>query len=195
MPDIDILRGPDAIRPAIRDVAELRLRVFREWPYLYDGTMEEEETYLSHFAQSEHACIGLARDGDKVIGATTAEPMPATHEGFRAPLETAGLDISKIYYFGESILLSIYRGQGIGHAFFDLRENAARDWGAEMTAFCAVQRPADHPARPADYRPLDAFWKKRGYAPRPDLICHFPWTDVGDAVETSKPLMFWIKTL
>ena len=30
-------------------------------------------------------------------------------------------------------------------------------------AFCAVVRAADDPRAPAGYRPLDAFWRKRGY--------------------------------
>jgi GNAT superfamily N-acetyltransferase len=195
MTEIRILRGPEAIRPAIDDIARLRIRVFRDWPYLYDGTMEEETTYLSHFADSTHACVGLALDGDEIVGATTAEPLPDTHEDFSQPLIDAGLNTSRIFYFGESILLPDYRGQGIGHAFFDLREAAAKDWGAEQTAFCAVQRPDTHPGKPSDYRPLDAFWKSRGYTRRDDLVCTFDWKDVGEDRSTSKPLMFWIRDL
>lgn len=195
MTEIRILRGPDAIRPAIDDIARLRIRVFRDWPYLYDGTPEEETTYLAHFADSTHACVGLAVDGDKIVGATTAEPLTETHADFSQPLIDAGLDISRIFYFGESILLPDYRGQGIGHAFFDLREAAAKDRGAEQSAFCAVQRPENHPARPEDYRPLDAFWKSRGYTRRDDLVCTFDWKDVGEAGATSKSLKFWLHSL
>tara|TARA_B100000678_G_scaffold13657_2_gene10763 strand:- start:19868 stop:20497 length:630 start_codon:yes stop_codon:yes gene_type:complete len=195
MVKVDVLRGPKEITPVIDEIARLRMSVFRDWPYLYAGTMEEEAKYLAHFAQSEHACVGLARDGDKVVGATTAEPMPSTHEEFRAPFESAGIDISAIFYFGESVLLDEYRGKGLGHAFFDLREEAARAWGAELTAFCAVQRPDDHPLKPDDYRPLDGFWTRRGYQPRPDLVCEFPWVDAGEDTETLKPLMYWVHSL
>ena len=99
MVKVDVLRGPKEITPVIDEIARLRISVFRDWPYLYAGTMEEEAKYLAHFAQSEHACVGLARDGDKVVGATTAEPMPSTHEEFRAPFESSGIDISAIFYF------------------------------------------------------------------------------------------------
>jgi hypothetical protein len=58
-----------------------------------------------------------------------------------------------------------------------------------------VQRPADHPARPPGYEPLDTFWRRRGFAPRPDLLCEMAWTEVGETVETSKTLMFWMKSL
>ena len=70
--EIRTLKGPEEIIPAIPHIARLRLTVFHEWPYLYDGTMEEEEVYLKHFAQSEFACVGLAEHEGEVVGATTA---------------------------------------------------------------------------------------------------------------------------
>lgn len=193
--DIKILTGPDQIIPAIPHIARLRLTVFHEWPYLYEGTMEEEETYLKHFAESENACVGLAEDDGKVVGATTAEPFSHAHADFRAPFDAAGIDTSDIFYFGESVLLPQYRGHGIGHAFFDLREAAAWAWGAEKTAFCAVQRPDNHPLKPKDYRPLDSFWKKRGYERRNDLVCSFKWKDRESTTQTQKNLTFWLRDL
>ena len=55
--------------------------------------------------------------------------------------------------------------------------------------------PADHPARPADYRPLDAFWRKRGYEKLDDVVAEYSWKDLGDTVETAKPLQFWMRKL
>ena len=95
----------------------------------------------------------------------------------------------------ESVLLNTYRGSGIGHRFFDLREKHARALGSSKVAFCAVQRPVDHPLRPTEYRPLDAFWEKRGYRPISNAIAHFSWKDIDVAHETSKPLQFWARDL
>lgn len=190
-----ILKGPADIIPAIPDIAQLRLTVFREWPYLYDGEMADEEDYLGHFAESEHACVGLAMHNGKVVGATTAEPFDETHEDFRKPFKDNNVPTDKIFYFGESVLLPEYRGQGIGHKFFDLREAAAKEWGAWATAFCAVQRPDDHPMKPKDYRPLDPFWQSRGYRRIDELVCEFKWRDVGEEVETKKPLVFWTREM
>ena len=195
MTEIEVYRGPDEIRPIIPEIARLRITVFREWPYLYDGTPAEEEDYLGHFAASEHACVGLARVDGQIVGATTAEPMPATHEEFRAPFIENGIDPAECFYFGESVLLPEFRGRGIGHAFFDLREEAARDWGAKLTAFCAVVRPDAHPLKPHDYRALDGVWTARGYTPRPDLICQFKWKDIDQRAETLKPLKYWLRPL
>jgi GNAT superfamily N-acetyltransferase len=88
-----------------------------------------------------------------------------------------------------------FRGRGIGHRFFDLREAHARAAGRTHVAFCAVARPDDHPARPPDYRPLDPFWERRGYRPLPGAVARFTWKDIGDSAETRKPLQLWMRAL
>ena len=67
--------------------------------------------------------------------------------------------------------------------------------GFAWSAFCSVIRPADHPDRPAGYRPLDAFWRSRGYAPLPGVIASFGWKDIGETEESLKPLQFWARRL
>jgi len=58
-----------------------------------------------------------------------------------------------------------------------------------------VNRPPDHPMRPAEYRPLDGFWRKRGYAPLEGAVARFAWKDLGQASETEKTLQFWMRPL
>jgi GNAT superfamily N-acetyltransferase len=92
-------------------------------------------------------------------------------------------------------LLPDYRGHGIGHRFFDLREDHARRLSLDKSAFCGVIRPADHPLRPEGYAPLDGFWRKRAYRPLAGVVARFRWKDLDAAEETEKPLQFWIRTL
>lgn len=118
------------------------------------------------------------------------------HAGeFSEAFSGTGLALQDIFYCAESVLLPGYRGRGIGHAFFDAREAHARALGRARSAFCSVIRPDDHPARPASYRPLDGFWRGRGYAPLPGAVAQFSWTDVGDSHDSRKPLQFWIRDL
>ncbi len=181
------------LRPLLPQLARLRIEVFRDWPYLYDGTLEYEERYLGKFVDMpDHVAI-CAFDGETLVGASTAAPLRHEHDEFTAPFAAAGQAVEDIFYFSESVLLSAYRGQGLGHAFFDGRERHAHALGYARTAFCGVIRPEDHPARPAGYRPLDAFWRKRGYRPLEGIIARFSWLDVGEREETEKPMQFWGK--
>jgi GNAT superfamily N-acetyltransferase len=183
------------IEIALPQLGRLRIRVFRDWPYLYDGTEEHERSYLRAFAAAPDAVLVAAFDGERVVGAATASPMAAQEPEVRSVFEARGDDIAALFYFGESVLLPEYRGRGIGHAFFDEREAQARRSGAGTAAFCAVVRPADHPLRPTGYRPLDAFWRKRGYAPVPGLTTSFAWRDIDRPDETPHPMQFWTRAL
>lgn len=184
-----------ALESALDDVANLRIAVFRDWPYLYDGNLFYERRYLATYRDSPSAIVVGAFDGDRLVGAATGTPMENHAEEFGAAFAGTGRVLSEIFYCAESVLLLEYRGRGIGHAFFDLREAHARSLGRRWSAFCRVLRPEDHPLRPADYRPLDAFWRKRGYAPLEGVMAEFSWKDVGEAEESAKPMQFWIKAL
>ena len=188
-----VLTG-EALAAALEDVARLRIRVFRDFPYLYDGDADYERDYLRAY-QSPGAVVVAAVDGTRVVGAATGAPMADHAADFAAAFADRPEPLDQIFYCAESVLLPEYRGHGIGHAFFDAREAHARALGLTFSAFCSVVRPADHPARPADYRPLDAFWRKRGYQPLPGVIAHFSWKDLGEADESEKPLQFLMRPL
>jgi GNAT superfamily N-acetyltransferase len=184
-----------ALAAALPELARLRIAVFRAYPYLYDGDVAYEERYLAAYAASPGAIVAGAFDGDRLVGAATGTPMEDHAQEFAAPFAERGHDLSQIFYLGESVLLPEYRGRGLGHAFFDHREARARELGRRWSCFCAVIRPDDHPARPADYSPLDRFWRKRGYEPVAGLIATFPWKEVGAATPSEKPMQFWRKPL
>lgn len=192
-PEIRILTGA-SLADALDDVARLRIAVFRDWPYLYDGDLTYERDYLAAY-QSPGAVVVAVLDRGRVIGAATGAPMRHHAEEFAAAFAGRPEALDQIFYCAESVLLPDYRGQGLGHAFFDAREAHARNLGHRYSAFCSVMRPADHPARPAEYRPLDGFWQKRGYAPLPGVIAHFDWKDIGDPAPTRKSLQFWMRPL
>ena len=194
MIDVRVLTGA-ALDAALEDVARLRITVFREWPYLYDGDLEYERDYLNAYRNSSDAVLIGAFEGAELIGAATGTPMVDHANEFASAIQGLNWGLSQVFYCAESVLLNTYRGSGIGHRFFDLREAHARALGSRKVAFCAVQRPVNHPLCPADYRPLDAFWEKRGYRPIPNTIAYFSWKDTDVAHETPKPLQFWARDL
>lgn len=192
--DVRPLTGA-ALEAALDDVARLRIAVFHDWPYLYDGTLEYERDYLQTYRDSPGALLVGAFDGDRLVGAATGTPMEDHAEDFATAFAATGVPLDQVFYCAESVLLPEYRGRGIGHRFFDLREAHARALGRSHSAFCSVMRPEDHPARPANYRSNDVFWRKRGYDPLPGVIAEFSWRDLGDSRESRKPLQFWMRAL
>jgi Acetyltransferase (GNAT) family. len=185
----------DAVEAALDDLARLRITVFREWPYLYDGDLDYERRYMASYRDSPGAILVGAFDGERLVGAATGTPMEDHAEDFAAAFAGTGVDLGTIFYCAESVLLPAYRGRGAGHAFFEKREAHARSLGRAYAAFCGVVRPEDHPLRPQTYRPLDAFWQKRGYAKLPGVVARFRWKDIDRDAETDHPLQFWMRAL
>ncbi|AXQ29614.1 GNAT family N-acetyltransferase [Solimonas sp. K1W22B-7] len=193
-PTVELLRGADIARH-LDALAQLRITVFREFPYLYEGSAEYETRYLQTYIDSPSSLVVLVRDGDRAVGASTSLPLAEAHQEMRDPFLAAGLPLEQYHYFGESLLLRPYRGRGLGLRFFEEREAHARELGLPWTTFCAVERPGGHPSRPPDYVPNDAFWGRRGYVREPALQCRLIWPDVGAASPSEKTLGFWRKRL
>ena len=176
-------------------LSTLRLKIFYEFPYIYEGSLEYELQYLETYLSSSNARIFLVSDDDAIVGATSCLPLLDEGDDLKNPIIQAGYRIQEILYFGESVLLGQYRGRGIGVTFFDLRESYALELGLRYCLFCSVVRPPDHPLKPSHYEPLDSFWEKRGYSKIPNCFTYFDWKDRGEEHSTKKALQFWIKKI
>lgn len=189
------LRGQE-IAPYLSDLANLRITVFHDFPYLYAGDLEYEKWYLNTYLNCSESVMVTVFDGSKVVGASTAIPLSFEMDEFKKPFIAQGFNVDKIFYFGESVLLPAYRGKGIGKRFFMEREAAANESGKyHLAAFCSVERSLNHPKRPPDYLPLNDFWQHRGFVRHPELMVMFPWQEIGEKTATDKPLIFWLKEL
>lgn len=185
----------EAIRQQLQPLAALRLSVFGDWPYLYQGTLEDERRYLETYTRCSDSLAVLAWEGGHCIGATTALPLRHADVAMQKPFDAAGITTHHTLYFGESLVLAGHRGRGIGVAFFEQREAHARMLGLSRCAFCAVDRPAAHALKPAGYTPNDAFWTRRGYTRQPGLQCTFDWRDRGEPAPTPHTLTYWLREL
>jgi len=184
------------IMPHIPDLARLRIRVFRDFPYLYDGSLEYEESYLSTYLESPDSLAVIVFDGAKAVGASTALPMEDETEEFKRPFIKQGYNPEEIFYCGESVLMKEYRGRGLYSRFFKEREDHASRLGRfRLVCFCGVVRPDDHPLRPPNYRPLDPIWESYGYTRHPELTTTYRWKDIEKEEETDKEMVFWLKGL
>jgi GNAT superfamily N-acetyltransferase len=188
--------GSAEFEGAVEQVAALRIRVFREWPYLYDGTESWERRYISKLAVAEGAVVIAARDGEKIVGVSTGMPLLSEHDELIAPFRGSDFPPEQVFYGAETVMLPDYRGQGLYRSFLERRRQHAIDLGGfRWETFCGVIRPADHPLRDPAIPPLDPVWTHLGYRKVEGLITDFSWRDIDQTEETAKPMQFWVRDL
>ncbi len=103
-----------ALVAALPDIAALRISVFRDWPYLYDGDHAYEESYLARYAEVREAVVIGAFDGPRLVGASTGMPLVAHADDFAAAFSATDFTLKDVFYCAESVLLPDYRGQASG---------------------------------------------------------------------------------
>ncbi len=179
----------------IEELARLRIEVFQDFPYLYDGDMAYETEYLKTLIDAPNNLIVMAFNGTEVVGAATGLPLNHQTENISAPVAESGYDIEKVYYLGESIIRKPYRNIGINTKFFEAAEQRAKSLGEfEFLSFCSVQRPADHPAFPEGFAEPREYWEQLGFQPT-NIICNITWKDLQEPTASPKNLRFWMKSI
>ena len=184
-----------AIADARDEVATLRIEIFREYPYLYQGHREDERKYLGTYAATPDACVILAYDGDAVIGAVAG--MPLIHEDAQMLDAFAGtaFPLNEAYYVGELLFLPAYRNGGLGQKLLARLESHVGSLGRYFTLTCAtVERPDDHPLRPRDYIPMTRFLARTGFSRLSEVTTSFTWREI-DGVKRDHLMQFWSKPI
>lgn len=190
------LSGSQA-RVYLEDIAALRIKVFCEWPYLYDGNLDYERKYLNSYFSSDKSYIVLAVDNNElIVGAATAIWLPNAEPPFQLPFIQHNIAVNTVCYYGESVLLPEFRGRGIGREFMLRRERFAKSISSVSScAFCAVIRDINHQKRDVKYGSLEDFWRGIGFKKAHGMFATFSWKDIGDTNESDKLLQFWIKSI
>lgn len=172
-------------------LAGLRLGIFREYPYLYQGQLDDERRYLSGYA--DQGQVLLALDTGRVVGAITGMPLAMESEAFVAPFRNAGLVLEQYYYIGELLLQPGHRNLGWGSRLL-ARLELLVEQQRRYNDFClaTVVRPEDHPLRPARFVSIEQFCRRHGYALINGVTAQVPWREV-DGQVSDKQLNFWRK--
>ena len=173
-------------------MAKLRTEICKERPFLCKATVEEETTYLRKLSEQKDAIAVLVFDGSIIVGASIGAPFESQDPEFLKIFQEKGLNPHQFYYFGQSVLSDPYRGRGLGHHFFDIREQHVKHLKRFKSIwFLSIMPSHKHDIDPtSEISSLFSFWEKRGYIKHPDLIIHKSGNK-----ESSKTLMFWTKDI
>ncbi len=191
---LELCTGP-AVLPYLSEIARLRITIFKEYPYLYKGSQDIETKYLQAYAEASDACVFVVRDGETIIGAVTGVPLSGEPASFTASFAASPIPLNAIYYLGEVLFLPGYRGQGLGSRLLREFEQHVRTLGRYHHLACAtIERPEDHPSKPAGYHPIDGLLTGAGFIRHPELQITLPWPDLDDHV-TDNTMVFWMKEL
>lgn len=178
------------------ELAHLRINVFREYPYLYDGDLEYEKDYLSQYLSTKNSALVIVKDKQRIVGAITGIPLNETFSDCKDFFLENNIPMEGVFYLGEITLLKEYRGQGIGARMYELFEEFVRENQMyKEIALCEVVPSKSDPSLTNDYFCLDSFWTKRGFVKNPDWVTYFSWKELDSCEEFYHPMVFWTKKL
>lgn len=195
--DLRVLIGSAVKQEEIEFIAQSRIQAYREYPYLYEGNLQEEIAHIKWFFSLPRSAAAFAYDGTKLIGVIIGTSFKDFDEHFKGSVDRfkkAQLDPEEYYYFTDIIISPAYRGRGIAKRLSKLIEDHAKDLGYKAGC-CVNESHEKHPLKPSDYKGLDVAFANAGYRKLPVTLT-FNWqTRVADgrSQDMDHILVYWIK--
>lgn len=192
-------QGKD-ISPFIDEIGQIRLDLFKEFPYLYKGDLDYERAYLSEYSKDDQSLLILVYSGNKIVAFITGTAISSQHsitEDAFELFQSKGLKPSDYYYIGEIIVLKDYRSFNLSSRLLKEVENFALENGYSSSCFLTVVRDNDHPLRPEDYKDSSKLWKFHNYK-QMNLYTKYKWNTIindSEAIYQENTLEYWSKSL
>lgn len=188
--NMQIIRGSE-IEKHIDQLGRFRIEIFREYPYLYDGNIEYERTYLGRYSRNSESFLLILQDTHGIIGACTGIPLNGENHEFQNAF--VGENRDEIYYIGEVMLRADSRGKKLGSRLLSTALGLIDSKKFKKVSLCTVDRGLNHLQRPVSYCSPDYLWKKCGFEKSINLLAYLDWKDIGQEIETQKPMNIWFR--
>ena len=184
-----------AVEGCLDDLASLRINIFREYPYLYDGLREDELKYLRLYMVTPDAFVISVNDSGNMVGAATGMPLRYEHDGLITPFKGTSYSVDELFYVGELLFDPEYRDCGLGIRLLEHLVAHVRSLGNYRYLTCAtVVRPDYHVRCPESYIKINRFLARTGFILLPGVTTSFAWKET-DGTNCEHPMQFWIKEL
>ncbi len=197
--EIKLFKGKD-IEPFLDEIGSLRVKVFREFPYLYDGDLETERKYIAEYAKSDKSVLIAAFVDKQIIGFVTGTALDSGLEIIRTAYElfnSRSLIANNYYYIGEIIILEEYRSFSLSLELIKQIGTFAKNSGYTSLCFLTVIREAGHPLKPAHYRSTAKLWEFYK-AKKMNMSVDYEWKTLINSSESmmqTNKLEFWERSL
>lgn len=191
---IRLLKGKE-IQRHLPSVANLRLRVFKEYPYLLESDPAEALEYLSLYATAKDSLLVTATSNNELVGTVAGIPLNTTAAIIQKVFKDNHQTLEQWFYIDEIVIAPQWRNRGLARVFLRALEDHAKETGHRFTTFCAIHRPSNHPSRPRGFMPLDDYFASLGYERLPECKLDLDWVDIGEGRSSTKKMVFWYKDL
>ncbi len=189
----EVLKGAQ-IKSIEQSFANLRIAIFREYPYLYEGDLATEKQYFDMFGGNT-ICI-IAKDASTVVGVIIGTPLQEIFDQFLKPLIEADISVEKMFYLADLLVLKSYRGKRIGHSLYELFEKEVQKTEQFTNILIReIFKSPDDPKKPSAYYSLDPFWDKRGFKKMEGISQQDQWKAIGDEDISLHTMVYRMKKL
>ncbi len=191
---VELLTG-SSVEPYIEQMIEFRLKYFRVFPYLCEGTREEEMASVMRYIDSPTGHVLALKDENENFGGflTGISILESSYSSEFGAVLTCP---EKTFYIGEMIFAESFRGRdGIQRCleYFHL----IKEMGYKSVCCITVQRAENHPLKPEGYRDVSSLCKVLGFKKIEQTII-IPWSVIqsdGKALLMDNVMNIWVRDL
>ncbi len=196
---IQVFKGAD-ILPYLQTLADMRLKAFCDFPYLYAGNVEEELVNLKEYASTSQGLLVVAFKEDRIAGVYSGMPFstPGSFlENWAKKLIRKGIETRGAFYAGDLIIEPAFQKQKCCSLLIKQLIYEVETMGfSELIGITSI-RPPEHPLRPLYYKDSDSLWPKLGAEKLPITLSAIwnTWQADGSIKKEENLLACWVKRL
>ncbi|QLH36622.1 MAG: hypothetical protein HWD61_11200 [Parachlamydiaceae bacterium] len=185
------------ILPYVKEITELCLIIYKEYPFLYEGTEAEYLPFIEYYAQSDQSIACIVFDHARPVGVAIGMPLHLMREKYQTPFSNLCPNeiLSEFFYLGEFLLLHEYRGQNLGKQMYLEFERLIQNKDQKNICFCSIDETLTFTPPPLNYHPLEEFWCHLGYQKCKEMTFSIDWRNISESQDSSHPMIYWIKKI
>ncbi|NBV40758.1 GNAT family N-acetyltransferase [bacterium] len=181
-------------------LSEIEINTFKNYPYIFDSTVEENNDYVHAVLQTKDSVFITAFYNNEPVGIITGasfvdyEPIiPGSNQAFI----DAGHNPADFFYCSEVLIVKEHRNKGLMTQLMNALEQYAVDNGYTKMCLSTIVTHIDDAFRPENYREIDSAFLKVGFT-KTNMTAPFTWKSFqhnGPSADQEHIMRYWIKDI